>query len=400
MANDLTLVTAENVSAIASNAPQALQENKTSHDRCLDFGQKLLDRVKKEGMSDDLDKEIALFIERAKKTVKKMNDSRSPITKLFDEVRNVFTTMENEVNVSKSGTVPFLLQEERNRYAAKKAAEEAERRAAEERRKLAEQAKAKYRTDLLEDYKRQFNIFVNNALNSLTSLNSSLNLQNWETVTLQIKESSVVLDPAWIQTVVPAVVVSPYLPREDAASIKASVVSELAPKFIEQYKWEIEELRDTLVARFASKQRELQAAAQASEEEAKRIQAEIQAREAAEAARRAEERRAQEEAEANQRAVAGQIAEVGGLFDNAAASVPAYQPKTVIKKKVNPLNVEAFPTLIAFWWEGEGKHKTVEELAKMFKPMITYCEKRANDKANPEFIRDEHIEYVDEIKAK
>ena len=95
-----------------------------------------------------------------------------------------------------------------------------------------------------------------------------------------------------------------------------------------------------------------------------------------------------------------QIAEVGGLFDNAAASVPTYQPKTVVKKKVNPLNVEAFPTLIAFWWEGEGKHKTVEELAKMFKPMITYCEKRANDKANPEFIRDEHIEYVDEIKAK
>ena len=107
MVRSKTLVTAENVSAIASNAPQALQENKTSHDRCLDFGQKLLDRVKKEGMSDDLDKEIALFIERAKKTVKKMNDSRSPITKLFDEVRNVFTTMENEVNVSKSGTVPF-----------------------------------------------------------------------------------------------------------------------------------------------------------------------------------------------------------------------------------------------------------------------------------------------------
>lgn len=400
MANDLALVTAENVSAIASNAPQALRENKTSHDRCLEFGQKLLDKVRAEGMSDDLDKEVALFIERAKKTVKKMNDSRSPITKLFDEVRNVFTSMENEVNVSKSGTVPYLLQEERNRYAAKKAAEEAERRAAEERRQLAEQAKTKYRSDLIEDYKRQFNIYVNHALNSLTTLNSSLNLQNWDAVTQQIKDVNLVLDSAWIQGVVPAVVVSPYLPREDAQSIKSSVISELVPKFTEQYRWEVEELRDTLVSHFASKQRELQAAAQASEEEAKRIQTEIQAREAAEAARRAEERRAQEEAEAKQRAVAGQIAEIGGLFDNASASMPTYQPKTVVKKKINPLNVEAFPEIIGMWWNQVGCKMSIEELSKQFKTMITFCEKRANDKANPEFLRSEHIEYVDDIKAK
>ena len=126
MANELTIVSAENVSAIASNAPKALQDNKTSHDRCIEFGQKLLDRVRKEGMSDALDKDIALFIDRAKKTVRKMNDVRSPITKLFDDVRTVFTSMENDVNVSKNGSVPFLLQEERNKYATKKAAEEAE----------------------------------------------------------------------------------------------------------------------------------------------------------------------------------------------------------------------------------------------------------------------------------
>lgn len=400
MANELTIVSAENVSAIASNAPKALQDNKTSHDRCIEFGQKLLDRVRKEGMSDALDKDIALFIDRAKKTVRKMNDVRSPITKLFDDVRTVFTSMENDVNVSKHGSVPFLLQEERNKYATKKAAEEAARRAEEERRKLAEQAKTKYRTDLIEDYKRQLSVHINNVLNSLTSLNSSLDLQNWDAVTAQIKEVNVSLDPEWINGVIPSVFVSPNLLREDASSIRSSVILELAPKFKEQFNWEVSEHRDSIIMRLPSKKKELQAAAQVSAEEAEIIKAEIKAREEAEAARQAEARRQQEEAEARQREISGQMAEIGGLFEHAAAAMPTYQPKTSVKKKVNPLNPEAFPVIFAYWWDGEGKFKSVEDLSKMFKTMLTYCNSKANDKSKPEFIRNEHVEYVDEIKAK
>jgi len=42
----------------------------------------------------------------------------------------------------------------------------------------------------------------------------------------------------------------------------------------------------------------------------------------------------------------------------------------------------------------------MDELAKTFKTQVTYCEKVANDKSNPLLLESEHIEYVDEVKAK
>lgn len=399
MSNNLTLVTSQNIQEVTSGAPAAYEGNKLSHDRCIAFGQTLLEKVRLQGMSDELDKEIAEYIERAKKTVKKMNDTRSPITKLFDEFRNVFTTMENEVSVTKSGTIPFQLQAERNRYAQQKLKEEEERRAAEEQKRLIAQAETKMRTDLVEDFKRQFNELVREVLNNLERMNGSLTLGNWDDVTKQIKSVSDSLSPEWINNL-RTCLYSPYVSQSSFESIRASVCQELTPKLIEQFAWEIGGLRDSIVEKLPSKKRELMAAAQASEEEARRIQEQMKAREAAEAARREAERKEAEEAEKRQREMAAQMSEMSGLFDAAAASAPSYQTKASLKKKINPLNPEAFPVLLGFWWDGVGRHMSVEELSKMFKTVITYCEKRANDKTDPAFIESEHIEYVDDVKAK
>ena len=72
MANELTIFEPQSVGTIAQVAPQAYKENTISHDRCIQFGKELLKRVETEGMSDSLDQEIAVFIDRAKKTLKKM----------------------------------------------------------------------------------------------------------------------------------------------------------------------------------------------------------------------------------------------------------------------------------------------------------------------------------------
>ena len=49
-------------------------------------------------MTDEIDKEAALFIEKARKTVRKMNEKRSPVTKLFDDIRREFTVIENAID--------------------------------------------------------------------------------------------------------------------------------------------------------------------------------------------------------------------------------------------------------------------------------------------------------------
>ena len=97
---------------------------------------------------------------------------------------------------------------------------------------------------------------------------------------------------------------------------------------------------------------------------------------------------------------AKQQAQLGGLFDQAAASMTAYQPKTTVKKRIVIDNPQGFLAILNMWWMGEGCTLTVEELTKKFKPMITYCEKMANDKTDPQFIENAFVRYEDEVKAK
>ena len=56
--------------------------------------------------------------------------------------------------------------------------------------------------------------------------------------------------------------------------------------------------------------------------------------------------------------------------------------------------------IVSTWWAKEGQEMSVEELSKVFKKQLSFCEKLANDKANPVFINSEHILYEDDVKAK
>ena len=89
--------------------------------------------------------------------------------------------------------------------------------------------------------------------------------------------------------------------------------------------------------------------------------------------------------------------EMTSLF-NQQATVAGYQPKTKVTKKINLLNPEGIMPILSLWWSKEGCTLTVEELAKMFKKQITFCEKMANKEDI--FVNDENVEYVDEVKAK
>ena len=119
---------ADNVAAIVSDAPKHYLKNRTSHDNCLAACGSLLDAIRQTGMTDELDKKAATYIERTRRTVRAMSDLRSPVTKMFDWIRSEFTTLENDIDPTKAGTIPYQLQQLRNQYAARKREEEEARR--------------------------------------------------------------------------------------------------------------------------------------------------------------------------------------------------------------------------------------------------------------------------------
>ena len=395
---ELTVFQPDNMQSLAQLAPQSHLQNTNSHNACLARGQELLDRIKAEGMSDNLDKDLEEFIRLTKITIKKMNSRRSPVTQMFDLVRKAYTTLENEVDPGKAGTIPYQIQQYRNAYAKKKHEEEERRQREEAMRQAKENAKVRYRNDVEDDYVAQFNALVNKSINDLNDMDKVLTLDNYEIVLDGVKEYNCELPANWLQTVTSAAHRPAELTPDECRAIQANVIAGLASRFSEQFPFEVQSTRDDILDRLPSKKKELERIAKASAEEAAKMKAEMEAKERAEAARKEAERLEREKQEAAAKELANQKQEMDGLFGMPVATPAGYQPKTQVKKKVVIKTAEDIMRVVAFWWSQEGCTKSIEELTKEFKKQITFVNAAANSKDNPMFIAD--VDYEDEVKAK
>jgi hypothetical protein len=369
--NTLTIFEPKNVQTLAQLGPQSYKENQLSHSRCIDAGQQLLERVQQEGMSDNLDMDIAKYIEKAKVTLKKMNGKRTPVTQLFDQIRKAYTSMENDVDPAKTTSVPYKLQAIRNEYAKKKHEQEELRRRAEEARLAKENAIHKYTTDVEADYINQFNALVNNSINDLNDLDKQVSLNNYDTILSCIKSYNCELPDTWCQSVISGALRPAELSGDECRSIQANTLLRLLNRFKEQYPFEVQSTRDDILDRLPSKKRELQRIAKASAEDAARLKAEMEAKERAEAARKEQERLEKERQEAEAAKLAAQRQEMDGLFGMPVATPTGYQPKTQVKKKAVIHTAEDIMAIVAFWWSQEGCNKSIDELSKEFKKQIT-----------------------------
>lgn len=396
----VTLFEPQSMNSIAKVGPESFKRNSLAHEKCIAFGNMLLERIKDEGMSDELDATIASYIKKSATTVREMNNRRAPITQLFDQIRRVYTTMENEVDPTKKGTVPAQLQEARNAYAAKKReAAEAARRA-EAVRVAHDNAISKYRIDVLEDFKAQLNRFIISQINALLELDKRLNTENYDIVEDGIRNYPVTLPENWAVTIQPSVHMPYELTPQECTDIQRSVMSQSLQAFKDQFIFELTTNRDDLLDRLPSKLKGLQRIAAADADRAAKLKAEMEERERAEAARKEQERQ-KREAEAKTAAeLQAQKSEMDGLFGAAMVAQAEYQPKTSVKKRLVIKTPDAFMNIVGLWWSQEGCTLSIDELSKVFKKQITFCEKLANDKDNPIMIDSANVEYVDEVKAK
>lgn len=396
MNTTLPILRAENVQLIADSAPDTYNSNALSAQRCSDFGKALLAETQK-GMTDELDQRCAEYINKAKKTLKVMNERRAPITKLFDQIRSEFTAMETMVDVTKKDSIPGQIQAARNAYAALKR-EEAERIRQEELRKQQREiARQRYYTELEDSYRKQFDTVINFGISELTQLNQSLTLKNYDSVSTEIRQFNTQFNPQTIREVI----YKPHeLTEEEASEIRHEVMIRLSAQFNEQYTTEIGDYRDTLVDALPSKRRELERIAIANADEQAQLKAQLEAKEAAEKRRLDDERKRKEQeakAATQLQAVAN---EIGNLFDQASVGTPAYQPKASVKLRINAHNADGILALLSLWWSKEGQYLPIDELTKMFKKQITFCEKLANDKDSPEKLEHPYVSYEEEVKAK
>ncbi len=393
-AADVIVARRENLATIIQAGPDTYSANLQSSRRCTDAGQALLDEIAARGMSDELDQRIALHIEKTRKTLKVMNERRAPITKLFDQVRAEFTTLENSINPAQDGTTAARLQQLRNAFAAQKREEAERRRQAELAAQELQRAKDTYRATVEEDYRRAFNARVTAAVGELTTLNASVTLDNYQAVTDTLTGYSTTLPADWCP---PSRVRLPFnLSPDEAAAIRTDTLACLRPTLARQYEFEIGEYRRELLDKLPSKKAELERMATADAAEAARLRAQLAQREAEEAARKEQQRRQAEDADARKAQLDKANAEIAGLFDQAHTD-QAYTPKAKVTKKIHIDSPAGYLALLTLWWQREGCNLSVDELAKTFKKQVTYCEKLAN-KENI-LVESAAVRYIDEVKA-
>ena len=398
MSSELAIIKQENIQTIVSAAPQSYNDNKLSCERCISAGQSILNTITANGgMTDEIDKEAALFIEKARKTVRKMNEKRSPVTKLFDDIRREFTVIENAIDPTKVDTIPYKLQQYRNQYAAKKRAEEEKRRQEEYKRQQAEQARIKLRQDIEGDFKAQFQTYLNQSINWLTTKDNSVTLENYNTVYSEIKNFSVSLPADWLHNLHTLIRIPANILVDELRQFETDTKERLSKQFTEQYTAEIQDNKDFILDRLPSKKANLERMAQADAAEAARVKAEMEERQRKEAEEREAERKRKEEEEKQKAEMARQQAEMNGLFSE-QASMQNYQPKVKVTQKIELLNPEGIMPILSMWWSKEGCTLSVEELSKLFKKQITFCEKLANK--DSVYIENESVQYIDDVKAK
>lgn len=394
------LIKVEEFTSLMKSAPDALGKNQKSIANCNSAGQAILDTIQGEGMTDELDAKAAEYLKKVNVTITNMKSRRAPVTQLFDRIRSIFTTDEKAIDPKDKSTIPGKIAAERDRYAALKREEERRKQQEMQRQANIEKEKGTYRLAIEQAINTHMSSYFAEQQKNLSHI--------WESITLatfELKEKSIrgwsTLYPREHFDTFNQDITTYYLDAQTKANIKAEILSNKYSAFSQQYKFDMEDLRQSFIDRLSSKKQEL-----IEEEELRKKDAEAAAKAEAERKQREEEKRKQRELEIQQKEheqqqkaeSSIQSAQMNSLFATAAASVTTRTSKAKVTERIKILHPAGFLEIYQMWWINEGQNLTIEELEKIHKKMISFCEKKAN--SNDEMkIKSKYIRYEEEVKA-
>lgn len=394
------LIKVEEFTSLMKSAPDALGKNQKSIANCNSAGQAILDMIQGEGMTDELDAKAAEYLKKVNVTITNMKSRRAPVTQLFDRIRSIFTTDEKAIDPKDKSTIPGKIAAERDRYAALKREEERRKQQEMQRQANIEKEKGTYRLAIEQAINTHMSSYFAEQQKNLSHI--------WESITLatfELKEKSIrgwsTLYPREHFDTFNQDITTYYLDAQTKENIKAEILNNKYFAFSQQYKFDMEDLRQSFIDRLSSKKQEL-----IEEEELRKKDAEAAAKAETERKQREEEERKQRELEIQQKEheqqqkaeSSIQSAQMNSLFATAAASVTTRTSKAKMTERIKILHPAGFLEIYQMWWINEGQNLTIEELEKIHKKMISFCEKKANSDDEMK-IKSKYIRYEEEVKA-
>lgn len=395
------LIKIDEAKNILSSFPDIMGKNTNSVKKCNEAGQALLDTIEGEGMNETIDQATADYLKKVSVTLKNMDERRKPITQIFDRIRSFFTSQEKQIDPKDPSTIPGKLVIKRNEYAKFKYEEEQKRKREAEQRARIETEKANYRQIIGDSLLSYFNQYLSSKVSELQGIFSNLTYENFDREVIGITVFQTDYPKSHFDKF-SADSATYYISQETKKEIRRNVLEGKYEQYAQQYKAKIVSVKQDLTDRVPSKRKELAELEQlrlANAEEAAKAEELRKQREKEAAAKRMEELKKEEEAAKQEAALKAQQSSIGSLFMEAAASIAPPPTNAKVKEKIVVLHQQGYLEIFQMWWINEGQTLPVEELEKIFKKMITYCEKQANSK-DQKHIESKFIRYEADVKAK
>jgi len=443
--NQVTII--ENSLEVLKTGPEILMANQNRKEKAIAVGRNILATIQEEGMSPEADERANKYLANVSAANKSMKESRAGVTQIMDQLKKMFTEVENDLDVKKAGTIPSQIQGHRDQYAKEVAAEqERKRKQAElEAAKASEAIDIKYQMEA--NYKEQFTQYLLERKTKMQSGFNAIPLEKFDVLSGKLKELTFSFQfkhegPYTSITV-------KYHSDAELKSFADAVIIVNESQLEEVFLSEMNLLKDELVDKLPSKLSELQeqkrlddeAKAQAEADriaeekrqaeivnanakEKKRLEAEAAIERQKEQERQAEMKKKQDAAAAEQRRreqeesdkmkaeaeeqkrksdleaeVKKQGEQTMVMFEQEAAmaeSAPA--PESRQGYEINVLHPVGYTQIFALFFDKEGKNYPLDKLGNTkLDQMKAYCEKVAHKEG--QFIDSKFLKYEETFKA-
>lgn len=436
------------------SAPEILRKNQARSSKALQVGDDIISHWKSAWQIEDHDARMSALAEadersnnylvNCRNANKEEKEMRAAITQMMDAFRSMFTEAENQIDVTKKGTTPFTIQENRNKYATEVA------RIQEEKRKEAEVKAAKeleatnIRAEMEVKYGNQYVDYLSQKKSGMVRYFNEITLADYDERSGNLK--SIEFNLSLTRSGFPSRVT--YHSSEELKEILDQVWGSRLQDFTANFNAEMSLLRDELVDKLPGKLNELReqkrladeaeaarVAAQKAEEERQaaiaKANAEERARLEAEAAKareeeqrrqaelekqraqQMEEQRQREEEEARklaaeaeeQRRQREQDAELKrqgeatmAMFEKEAAVAEVAGPEARQGYDIEVLHPVGYTQIFQLYFQEEGSKLPVDKLGNTkLDQMKAWCEKHAQKTGTK--IESKFLRYQETFKA-
>lgn len=389
---------------IAADAPAILTKNINLMNKGIQKGQGLLDTIEAEGMSPELDEACNEYLSQVAGAKTKMNERRSPITKILTAIQGEFTRLENSLDKSKEGTIPYKIQAARNELARTVALEQQRKQRELQNKQLADQERIGLKIRVQLRVREKYNEILFTLKKKYNEIFNTLNLDNVAEAKDMIAKMPTDYPELKFKEISCAVT-SVYLTPDQLEMLVYNSRAELYLECAADFKKNMEELQHYLIDQIPARKTELEEieiAEKADKKKAEQLQKDAELRQQEETLRLAKENQQKEQmavASANTATLVGN-AELEFDKELGTAEILSDQTQTVKHSYViKVMSRQGWMQIVNMWFTHCAMNVAHDKFgAKKLESMKADLEKLAFA-GGPRLEDSGHLVYEQDIKA-